>query len=105
MTLKHAIEILKSECYVVNFLNLDRSTMINTALDTVISAVQQMPGWIPIKNGLPEPGEMVLVSCQAKNGRSSVNRAYMDDQGFWHGSGSMSGVVAWQRLPEPYSEE
>lgn len=36
MTNEKAIEIIKSECYVFNPLNFDRSTMINTALDTVI---------------------------------------------------------------------
>lgn len=44
---------------------------------------------------------MVLVSCRTKKGIDSVNRAYYSD-GYWHGSGSMSGVVAWMPLPEPY---
>ena len=32
MTKKEAIEIIKSECYIFNPLNFDRSTMVNTAL-------------------------------------------------------------------------
>ena len=61
-----------------------------------------MNDWIPVTDALPVPDEMVLVTCVAKNGNRSVNRAYIDEQGFFHGSGSMAGVVAWQPMPEPY---
>lgn len=57
--------------------------------------------WIPVSEELPKDPIMMLVSCQAKNGNKSVNRAYYMD-GHWHGSGSMSGVKAWMPLPEPY---
>ena len=59
--------------------------------------------WEPVDECLPDTDEMVLVSCMTKKGVGSVNRAYYAD-GFWHGSGSMSGVVAWMPLPEPYEE-
>lgn len=58
-------------------------------------------GWIPVEEWLPEDDRMVLVTCQTKKGIRSVNRAYCDGA-FWHGSGSMSGVIAWRPLPEPY---
>lgn len=61
-------------------------------------------GWIPVEERLPEDDSMVLVTCQTKKGIRSVNRAYYDGA-FWHGSGSMSGVIAWQPLPEPYRLE
>ena len=61
-------------------------------------------GWIPVEERLPEDEEMVLVTCQTKTGRKSVNRAWYGE-GFWHGSGSMSGVIAWMPLPEPYRPE
>lgn len=64
----------------------------------------ELPGWIPCSDQLPETEEMVLVSCETKKGYKSVNRAYHSN-GFWHGSGSMSGVVAWQPLPDPYEGE
>lgn len=57
--------------------------------------------WIPVDEMLPEEGIMVLVSCKSKNGSENINRAYHAG-GFWHGSGSMSGVLAWMPLPEPY---
>lgn len=60
-------------------------------------------GWIPVSEKLPEDERMVLVTCQTKKGIRSTNRAYYDGK-FWHGSGSMSGVTAWQPLPEPYKE-
>lgn len=43
MTREDAIDIIKSECYVFNPLNFDRSTMINTALDIAIKALEQEP--------------------------------------------------------------
>ena len=41
MNRKEAIDVIKSECYVFNPLNFDRSTMINTALDMAIKALKQ----------------------------------------------------------------
>lgn len=61
-------------------------------------------GWIPVEERLPEDERMVLVTCQTKKGIRSTNRAYYDGT-FWHGSGSMSSVTAWQPLPEPYKED
>ena len=61
-------------------------------------------GWIPVGERLPEDDEMMLVTCETKSGRRSVNRAWYGN-GFWHGSGSMSGVIAWQPLPETYHPE
>ena len=41
MTNKEAKEIIESECYVFNPLNLDRTTKINTALDVAVKALEQ----------------------------------------------------------------
>ena len=41
MTNKDAISVIKSECYVFNPLDFDRSTKINTALDVAIKALEQ----------------------------------------------------------------
>ena len=69
---------------------------------TIIKAMGRE--WISVDERLPEnPDEIVLVTCKSKKGMLSVNRAYCDTSGFWHGSGSMSGVVAWMPLPEPYT--
>ncbi len=57
--------------------------------------------WITCEERLPSSDEMMLVTCVTKKGVAGVNRAYYMN-GFWHGSGSMSGVVAWMPLPEPY---
>ena len=80
------------------------------AIEAVIEVIQNMEdgkkdnGWIPVEERLPEDERMVLVTCQTKKGIRSTNRAYYDGK-FWHGSGSMSGVTAWQPLPEPYKED
>lgn len=60
--------------------------------------------WIPVTERVPEDDDIVLVSCRTKKGIDTINRAYYED-GFWHGSGSMSNVLAWQRLPDPYEGE
>ena len=59
--------------------------------------------WVPVTERLPEDEEMKLVTCRTKKGILNVNRAYYMDEA-WHGSGTMSGVVAWMELPEPYEE-
>lgn len=80
------------------------------AIEAVIEVIQNMEdgkkdnGWISVEERLPEDERMVLVTCQTKKGIRSTNRAYYDGK-FWHGSGSMSGVTAWQPLPEPYKEK
>lgn len=43
MTNEEAIDIIKSECYVFNPLNFDRSTMIDTALDMAVKALSVEP--------------------------------------------------------------
>lgn len=60
--------------------------------------------WIPVAEKLPDTDEMMLVTCKTQKGVLNVNRAYYDGN-FWHGSGSMSGVIAWMPMPEPYKEE
>ena len=41
MTREEAIDVIKSECYVFNPLDFDRSTKINTALYMAIKALEQ----------------------------------------------------------------
>ena len=41
MTLEEAKQIVKSECYIADLLDLDRTQMVNTALDTVIEAAEK----------------------------------------------------------------
>lgn len=41
MTREEAIDIIKSECYVFNPLNFDKSTMVNTALDMAVTSLER----------------------------------------------------------------
>jgi Lar family restriction alleviation protein len=66
---------------------------------------RRTPGWISVDGRLPEPDTRVLVSCRTKRGQNSINMAYVDERGFWHGMGSMSGVRAWMPLPDAYEEQ
>lgn len=43
MTNEEAVKIIKSECYIADLLNLDRTRMVNTALDLAIKALEQQP--------------------------------------------------------------
>lgn len=86
----------------------DDYVSVGWAKEIIRSHMDEVPdnnaGWIPVSERLPEDERMVLVTCQTKKGIRSTNRAYYDGK-FWHGSGSMSGVTAWQPLPEPYKEK
>lgn len=73
-------------------------------IEKAVNEAKCKMGWIPVTEELPEEGLMVLVTAQTKKGDRNVNRAYQAD-GFWHGSGSMSNVIAWMPLPEPYKGE
>lgn len=42
MTASEAIKVIKSECYVFNPLNFDRTQLINTALDAAVEALEQI---------------------------------------------------------------
>lgn len=85
----------------------DDYVSVGWAKEIIRSHMDEVPdnnaGWIPVSERLPEDERMVLVTCQTKKRIRSTNRAYYDGK-FWHGSGSMSGVTAWQPLPEPYKE-
>ena len=41
MTREEAVNIIKSECYIFNPLDFDKSTKINTALDMAIKALEK----------------------------------------------------------------
>ena len=86
--------------------NYDVRHKLDGAINRIVDIIRNHinDGWIPVEDRLPEDDRMVLVTCQTKRGIRSVNRAYCDGA-FWHGSGSMSGVIAWRPLPEPYRPE
>lgn len=52
-----------------------------------------------VKDKLPNENERVIVCCETKKGVKSINLAYHAN-GYWHGQGSMSNVIAWMALPE-----
>ena len=95
-------------------LNLDRTRMINTALDVAIKALEQTR-WIPVSERLPNTEEYI-----ANNGLFIVtdgNRTYVKyfdvyDSMMYFGEPTMNGfrvdrcVIAWSPspLPQPYKE-
>ena len=108
MTLEEAKKIIKSECYIADLLDFDRTQMVNAALDTVIEAAEETR-WIPVNERLPEEWKRVLVSdtwCGVYVGQ------YIDTEEAWGGKhfineGGMHSktVTAWQPLPQPYKAE
>ena len=109
MTNKEAREIIKSECYIFNPLDFDRSTRINTALDMAVEALDKE--WVSCSERLPEPketenliakyylvqneyGDMMVARWDGKGWEQMYQHEYLEDD-----------VVAWMPLPEPYKAE
>lgn len=125
MTREEAISIIKSECYIFDPLNLDRSTMVNTALDMAIKALEQEPKtgrWIPCSERLPEDDKKQYI-VQKTNGFIDIlgftKDAYKLDRydfaeykdknkQLFYEYDSEYGYIewkceAWMPLPEPYN--
>lgn len=130
MTREEAIGIIKSECYVFNPLNLDRSTMVNTALDIAIKALEQESKtgrWILCSEKLPEERDWYLAVFEEVD-TGFIGLPYIADylmgkhtiyttEDGWiiHNCTDIEGsaseyykklrCVAWMPLPEPYKAE
>lgn len=106
---QEAIKIIKSECYISDLLDLDRTRMVNTALDMAVKALETPPSddwekysdrlwkeayergkadakprWIPTSERLPEVGSEVLV-CFDFKGKRSVYISNFYGDGEFHG--------------------
>lgn len=92
-----AIEILKSECYVLPFLDGDRAALINTALDVAIEALKSK--WIPVSDRVPEDDRLVIVCTEW--GYVYTDYYFEDNPEFWE----LAHIVAWQDLPKAYKKE
>ena len=90
-----AIRIIKSECYIADLLDLDRTRMVNTALDIAVEALETPPSddcwkyseklwkeayergkadakqrWIPVSERLPEDIKPVIVTWKNNDPKS-----------------------------------
>lgn len=97
MTNAKAIEVLKSECYVLPFLDGDRATLINTALDVAIDALKNK--WIPVSDRVPEDDRLVIVCTES--GQVYTDYYFDDKPDFWR----LAKIIAWQDLPSAYKKE
>lgn len=93
MTGEKAIEVLKSECYVLPFLDGDRAVLINTALDVAIDSIRYKMNRVWRKDK-PKDNKYVLV----------VYRNGVVDKDFWDGDSwqyedNYGDVMAWMPLP------
>jgi len=61
--------------------------------------------WIETSKSLPDDDDTKLVTCETKQGRRHLNRAYYcASTKSWHGSGSMSRVIAWADAKPYYGD-
>jgi hypothetical protein len=97
MTNKKAMEVLKSECYVLPFLDGDRAALINTALDVAIEALKSR--WIPVSDRVPEDDRLVIVCTES--GQVYTDYYFDDKPDFWR----LAKIIAWQDLPSAYKKE
>jgi len=67
--------------------------------ETKLAAIAAVnDGWIPVARALPTVGEQVAVTTKPKKGNRNWNKAWVDEQGFWHGSGTHAEVIAWRPI-------
>lgn len=96
MTNAKAMEVLKSECYVLPFLDGDRATLINTALDVAIEALKDK--WIPVSDRVPEDDRLVIVCTES--GQVYTDYYFDDKPDFWE----LAHIIAWQDLPMSWQD-
>lgn len=114
MTLDEAKKIIKSECYIADLLNLDRTQMVNTALDMAIMAIiaLEKTRWIPCSERLPKADEYVGDVAKyylVQNEFGDMLVARYTHSGYWEQIYQLKPigdeVLAWRPLPEPYQAE
>ena len=106
MTTQEAIEHAKSiKAYLTAGNPMWDIEMVETTMDMAISALEAQR-WISCEKQFPKYEEEVLVYCES----DYMDIAYLDDdwgQDVWRNGYtdySLSSVIAWMPLPEPYKE-
>lgn len=83
--------------------------MQKEVFELALTALRSMPettkpGWISVKERLPERFEPVLV-CREKNGSPYVEQGYKDVGEWWKVYGTRTKhITHWMPLPEPPEE-
>ena len=114
MTKEEAVGVIERLPVMSYMKKNEKQTIITTALDMAIEALQepQVGGWIPVTEKLPENGCGVLVTVNGKHDNIIFVNAleiaeYRNTEG-WIIDGYLDwlapDVTAWQPLPEPYEE-
>ena len=87
---KKAIEVIRAECYRMNMLDMDESTLINKALDRAVDALKER-----IEKNDKRDQELIRKFREAQNG-------HRVDGGFYRGvSACLRIVLNEYEIPEP----
>lgn len=116
MKIEEAIEWMEeavqetTECFEQCSPSLQKElVMQKEAFELAITALRSMPettkpGWISVKERLPERFEPVLV-CREKNGSPYVEQGHKDVGEWWKVYGTRTKhITHWMPLPEPPEE-
>lgn len=64
MTNEEAIQTIKSECYISDLLNLDRTRMVNSALDKAVEALRKTDKMETVKQAIVQ-GDCIMLTREA----------------------------------------
>ena len=109
----HLFEIRKEEYF--NKGMMKDAKEVEEAQTTVLKALSDEAGWIPVGERLPNTNGIFIVTRRRSDGfecRNITDACYFDGSSTWHDDTRvnherkyLADVLAWMPLPEPYRDD